>query len=539
MAGKLIFDDETTPQAAPAGRKLVFDDQQPAPSDISKGESVARGALQGVSAGFSDELAGAAETPMKKIADWMAGNKGKDAKGYYQEFRDEERGKNAAAEAANPKSYGAGEIGGMTATSFLPGMGEVNAAKMAALGGLQGLGHSQADLTRGNYKGAALDTGKGAAAGYVGGLAGEGISKGLTNATNPEWWQGIANTRASKALGFTKRFLNRPDKLAAAKSAGQTMLEEGVVTPLATTEDMAARVTALQQKSGQGIGDFLENTGGQGLDPNKAIAAIEELRPVERGGHYTPIHKSLDKAIETIQAHGNSPIPWKEANEIKTLLQDVSKFNSNTDALTTMTNRRAAGAYRGTLDDMLESASKEQPPFLKTVRATGQPGEISPPGGVWEGIEPDTTGRRFDQFLRDKKVFGAAARAEDALNNRLSSEIGNKTIGLTDTIAAAGELAAGNPMAAGGLLGAKHVVERFGNQTAAVGAHKVAQGAQWLSGHLPEALQSTPQLFGKYAPLLQQAATGGAQALAVRHFVLMNSDPEYRQTIRNVEDSGQ
>lgn len=92
--------------------------------EISKLESLARGAGQGVTLGFGDELAagvGAAlDRPVQYISDTLAGVP-EDLRGEseesklldrYERMRDEERTKNLEAQEANPGTYLTGEIGG-------------------------------------------------------------------------------------------------------------------------------------------------------------------------------------------------------------------------------------------------------------------------------------------------------------------------------------------------------------------------------------------------------------------------------------------
>jgi len=505
---KLVFDDE---QAAPA-RKLVFaDDAAAPPSAISPVESATMGAAQGGTLGFADEGAAGVHALQKAAQDFFHGKVDPAAlMKYYKTVRDQYRDKFHKAEEENPKSYGAGEFAGTVATNFIPGMEATTIPKMAALAGLQGLGHSEKeDLT-----GMATDTAMGAAAGATGGA----IAKGATAMVNPSFWEDLAQNRGLKALGFTKRFLSDDARRAEAKKVAQTMLDEGVITPTAGADDMAARAEALSRKSGARIGSFLKGmepgmeasdiaVGEYGLDPQKAIQAINELRPAERGGHNETIHAALDKAIETIKGYGDGPIPWEKANKLKGLLQDVAKFNSNTENLTLGANQLAAGRFKGVLDDSLESAAKDM----------GQT-----PG--------------FEDFLKNKKIYGAAERAGDALNNRLSSEMGNRSLGLTDFLTAGAGIAAGNPAEAATLLGVKKVGDIYGNQAMASGANQAAKGTRWVADKIPELLKMNPERFGKYAQVLGRAAQAGGEAVGLRHWLLMNNDPEYRKMIRQMEE---
>lgn len=71
-------------------------------------------------------------------------------------------------------------------------------------------------------------------------------------------------------------------------------------------------------------------------------------------------------------------------------------------------------------------------------------------------------------------------------------------------------------------------LKKFGPNTDA----GLAKGADWLS----ETLKTAPQSFGKFANALTQAAARGPQGLAATNFVLQQTNPEYRETIKNINN---
>jgi hypothetical protein len=307
--------------------------------------------------------------------------------------------------------------------------------------------------------------------------------------------EGIAQKRGAKALGFTKRFLGDKKKSGVARESAQTLLDEGVITPFATAEDMAARTSDLAETSGQGIRSFLSsvNEGKQFFDPKDAIGALEEMRPpYPRMGEYRKIHDTIDNAVDTIKAHGDQPITWDEANQLKGTLQDIANWNSNKNA--TVLDKRVAGTFRESLDKSLEKAAGNM------------------------GNE-----KGFQDFKRNKRIFSATQKAEDPLFNRISSEQGNKSISLTDMVIGGPTFAVSGPLQAGLIVGIKRFAERFGNQSAAFVADKMAK-----------VLRSDPKAFGKYAPILEKAAERGTQALAVTNETLLKSDPEYTNTVQRL-----
>ncbi len=123
-------------------------------------ESVARGAKQGVTLGFGDELTGAIESALTTKT--------------YEQARDEARANDDAAKKAHRWGFGIGEALGGAAVP-IPGLGAAGAlkgvaglaARGAIAGGVAGLGNSEADLTKGDIGGAAKDVAYGAGLGAV------------------------------------------------------------------------------------------------------------------------------------------------------------------------------------------------------------------------------------------------------------------------------------------------------------------------------------------------------------------------------------
>lgn len=328
-------------------------------------------------------------------------------------------------------------------------------------------------------------------AGAVGGVA------DLARAAAPVA-EDVAQNLGRRSLGYTKRFLKTPDAIERANNVAQEMLDAGVITPLAGPGEMVDRVGGVIEKTGSNIGDFLKSQGG-GFDTQKAIDAINELRPKGsngqwlRGGAYDKINSILDDAMETVQAH-KEQIPFEEANRLKGLLQDIVNWNGTN--LDSGTGQRVAGAMRGAVDSSLNEAA-----------------------------ENSMTQPAFNQFLSDKKRYGAAMEAQDALANRLSSEKGNRAIGLTDFILGAGEVGAGNPVGGAAAIVGKKAVERYGMQTGA-----------WTADKIAKILSTIPQAFGQYAPALARAAAAGGDELATHLFVLQQQDPEFNNRLRKLSD---
>jgi hypothetical protein len=171
--------------------------------------SALRGAAQGVTFGFSDEIAGAAEaaydvaTTDKKLSD---------LKDLYRQRRDESRELNELAAKANPKAYTAGEITGGLASLVVPvgvvGRGVGALSKLgtvgkavttgAALGAAGGAGYSEEETVRGTLADMAIGATTGAALGAAGGAAGKAAGKFIEKA--PEAAKSVSTSSIKEVL---------------------------------------------------------------------------------------------------------------------------------------------------------------------------------------------------------------------------------------------------------------------------------------------------------------------------------------------------
>lgn len=142
----IAFDPDAFLGAAPAPAPT----QAPVETNqVSKKESVLRGAAQGATANFGDELTSGVDAAVEKIRELATGKTslapGKSLGEKYDAALKQNRSQNAKAEEANPKSYTAGNIAGSlpgaiaTGGSSLPGM--IGAS--AGLGALSSLGASE------------------------------------------------------------------------------------------------------------------------------------------------------------------------------------------------------------------------------------------------------------------------------------------------------------------------------------------------------------------------------------------------------------
>lgn len=303
-AGWSIATEETATPAPklPAGWSIA---EQP-----GAGESAARGALQGATASFGDELAAGIDTLVSKVpgvrtvANAIAGD---NAGGglpltnpdlTYAERRDAYRTKNAQAQGAHPVAYGAGEVGGALATSLIPGVAPARGAGLAAQagraavqGGVSALGASEADLTKGEFGQAAIDTGVGT---VVGGATGAFLGK------VGRYLTGGAEKRA---LGQLQTELTRSEESGSISQG----LRKKVAGDLADIRD------TLEKPENAKIAKLVQS------DPEKAAAAIVKRQAELAKDAKAPLYKALDQQVG---GYNTGPLRTRIQSEIAALSTD-------------------------------------------------------------------------------------------------------------------------------------------------------------------------------------------------------------------------
>ena len=222
----------------------------PQPSQL---ESLGRGALQGVSLGFSDELYGAGAGAYDKLF-----GEG-DFSGTYAKERDAVREANSRAREANPGTYFAGEIGGGVA---LPLGALRNGYKTAQLANAGLKARSAAAAKTGFKYGAAY--GLGTAEGDVGDqalqTAGGAIGGGVTGGLLPGAIQ--IGSAALRTPMQAARVASQPQRVAAEKVAESLSRDAGNMStgtrPIIEAERM------LRQEAGRGETNLmLADAGGE------------------------------------------------------------------------------------------------------------------------------------------------------------------------------------------------------------------------------------------------------------------------------------
>lgn len=536
-----------------------------------------RNFAQGASGNFSDEIAGAFEAggqaiglkglggPMKDIGmsddgptiDWEV------LRDAYRRGRNLERGSLKQDAIDNPGVSATANIAGSIASPINKLAAPLSAARGGAvLGGINALGSSESE----DVLGMASDTAMGAGLGYGIGKVVDGatpyIQAGARKAGDAADWVGQkfaggAENLMARALGAERGTIKKlgMDRV---KGAARQALDEGMASPLASTDDLISRNNSLLNKGGGMMDEAytaIDDAGASNFNPLEVASAVDD----KIGGFYrSPINRGetnqLENTLESILMRGDKSIPIKEAQSLKEELGKVANWK-NTLNITDKEKmaRDAYGVVSKHIDDAVAGGSQ-------AIEKAGL----------------------TDVLSRGKKLYSNAKVAEELLENKSAREQGNKFFGLTDTITGAGALGYGGMTndweTAGGVMLAKKGLEKYGAQNAAMLFDKISkslmkspQMAQ-LSRSNPKAFHALVSQMGskmgasegsvfpkaanespdqtmnfndthnkdaliqkaqgtKYQQVLQNAAQNGDQSFSAAHYVLHSRDPEYRKTI--------
>ena len=433
-AKKIISDEEMTKMEADA------------PSEI---DSAARGALQGATMGFADEISGATEA-LWNVAKGDPRTFGE----LYRTYRDESRKNFKTAEEANPKSYMAGNVGGAIATAAIPGMGGASIGKLALQGAAQGLGSSEADLTEGEVGQALKDTAVGAGTGAAIGGAGKVLSAAgqkaapYVNKVLGKAASGLeegAEKLAVKATGATGN-----QSMQFADDAGRQLLDRKLVRFGDSAGNIAERVGAASDDAGRAIGEALEQLEAKGATASvdNVVTALEsKIDDLAQTPGNERIIKQLQAEVDNLYNRGQSNLPIGQAEVAK------RNFQGQTNYFSPEAEKKASAQVANAFREEVEQAAQKADPATAAL------------------------------FKEQKQTFGLLAPIKEAAEKRAAQQAQSPFGGLTDVVA-------GSTAGPKGLA-AKYAVEQVGR--------RAASSAAVISDNLANVVRNSPQMLGKFA----------------------------------------
>lgn len=533
---------------------LAMEAPSPAPS-AKPGmlESGLRGASQGATLGFGDELAGG----IGALANLGTASQ-KGILESYRKARDQNRGANELARQSNPGSFATGEMGGGIATAFVPGVGELTGVKAlnglkdaskwlqyghtalqgSRLGALTGLGMSNADLTKGDLGGASYDAGIGAGAGVATNVLGKSVgdvAKSITPTT--------VATKLSKVFfgtpeEVTKAYIENPE--AVKNSPMRYELAQKF-------EDAVGELKKQVSEGSQTARKALEDVRIAGHEIAGALEPITSgLKTKSEGVWDDPARRSAYDYLKNIQGKFNPAEaevpPEYSGSRLKDAVQSMQRATNYESApgqfLPADQGIIKQGA--GALNDLLKSKSPEYAQQMQQVASdTGLLGKVADVDKSPQGMA-----NLFRKMVTDK--YGAAQIPREAveafdkrmgtdfidqMKNSYAKEMLDKSVtNGSRNVTFFSKMLEGIPFVGkylGALAGA--TVDKFGNQ--------MTQGSVDFAAKMNQVLKEEgPQEFVKQVQPLIDAAKQANPAALLTLQLLTRSNPKALKYLQPQEE---
>lgn len=385
----------------------------------------------------------------------------------YIERRDQNIKRQQALRAENPKSAIAGDLAGIVggtlitgaagkalgvgtkATGFFGRMKDAGKAG-ATIGALANPGDVEGEVSPLQPTERIENAGKGLAMGLatqagaeVVGKAGKGLA---------DYFKGKAGEKATGAIGATKADMKRLGKKGA-QVLGQEAMEQGLVGPLSTPASIASKAAKAKAKVGETIGSLIESADNAGVTKiDGAKIGVELLDDAEiLASRGTPgsegMYSSAVKHAETLASNGE--LTLKQAHDLRKGIDKAINFN-----------RRRTDLKPGEMEVLYKIRDKLNEAINGAVNSM-------------EGVATDALKKANAQYSK-------LSRIQEIAENRVAMNAGNRTIGLTDTIAATAGMASGGIPWAAVAAGANKFGRTFGKSLQATGFNFASKGAAKL-----------------------------------------------------------
>jgi hypothetical protein len=384
----------------------------------------------------------------------------------YLSRRDEAAGQIADYAKNSPGSYYGGMLGGAVASSpavgaALKGVGIAPAAKDAGLG---------AKLLQATKSGAAIgavqNPGDGAGQfepiqfdqriknAETGGAIGAGtqlVASAVTGAINkirgiPDFINDFAETRAAKAAGATKADLKGSLQFDKSGDAGGTLrqlgryaLDNKLVRPGDTVQDVVDRSSDLKEVVGKRLGDVYERAAGMASNPEVVSSLSDKERQLLASTDFNPREMAKDFLETVTKDYSGSPNGSEVINRATRLADNLSQNGEVSDIM-------KIHDFRSELDDMIfrsDKAFKQSGVVTPGDEAMGEMRDfvskkIMARTNALDSVFKGTLG---DDLRAANKAYSSVSKINSMAKNSLSAHLGNQMFSPTDK--GAGMLGAG------------------------------------------------------------------------------------------------
>jgi hypothetical protein len=482
-------------------------DSQKVVAPTSGTESLLRGAAQGATLKFGDEIEGAVQALLPRPGEpfdpksWLSGLGNR-----YTTWRDSARKIDKNAQASNPKLFTTGEVTGGALTAAVPGglagkavapamvkaagpLGRfINGALVGApLGAAVGLGGSEADLTSGELS----DAGKAAVDTALGGFTG-GVVGGTVSAVAPP----LADFVRRKSIDYGRRALSGIStpmsytRKPIPEDAVNAAYDVGAIKPLGTVTGTAERLEVAADKQGAVYDAIVKQLEAAGVDGPSAGEIAKRL--LARAAKERPVTwQKMDPIVSDLEETAAEALTKSDPGKVYTHGYDPPLDLSQSRALTGNAQRAASSEYAkipnkvsmagdskmavaGELRQAMEDAVQSQ--------ASKAPGEVA-------------------QFLPEKKKLADLLWALQEAREGAGKAARRGPLGFMDIVMAAPQVATGNLGTAAATLG---VTKTLGP--------RISSTLGWSMRRTEEALRALSQV-GQGVPALTPAARADAETL--------------------------
>ncbi len=488
-------------------------------AETAIGESAIRGAAQGATMGFADEITGAIESAV----DYAKGSG--NLLGTYERRRNESRALYDKASRDNPLTYRTGDIVGTIGSTLIPGVGFLapvkgaktlaNAGRAALGGAISGAGTSEAQ----NLADLVADTAIGGALGFTLGAVIDKGGKSLQS-LRPDNLRKSANERAVKsAIGRNQKLMEQMSNVkapdtgeVALESAGRRLRESGIMGPLSRAEGMAAGVTAAKNDAGAKIGLTLKTLDDAMPNAVSGKKIADELLDLAAKLPDSEISdgtvKRLLSEAERFEKMGN--IPFAKAQQYK----DLWRFDPKLSEHASLGKKTMNKVNRLISNNMDETADE-----IGRMAGEGSPIAIL-----------------ADAYRKNRGDYQAFINLETGIKKNVPRNISNRFTSPSDYATGAAGLGYGLTQGAAPSLG---VAAPFALAAAALNHQIRMRGnsfAAMTAGKLANILEKTPNAVGRFSNTLLKASELSPNALWITHQLLLK-DPDYQDTLGIAQNS--